>query len=57
MELLIPKIAFWGLVKEILQKEYSWFHIQVGVVLALHKAAEAYLFHLFKDTNLCVIHV
>ena len=54
-ELLIPKIAFWRLVKEILQQEYSWFHIQVGAVLAFHKTIEAYLVCLFEDTNLCTI--
>ena len=42
MEFLIPKAAFWGLVKEVLQKEYSWYQIQVGAVLALHEAVEAY---------------
>ena len=55
-ELLIHKIAFWRLVKEILQEEYSWFHIHVGAVLALHEAAEAYLVCFFEDTNLCTIH-
>ena len=30
--------------------------MQVGAVLALHEAVEAYLVHLFKDTNLCAIH-
>ena len=55
MELLIPKIAFWRFIKKLLQKEYSWFQIQVGVVLALHEAAEAYLVCLFEDTNLCTI--
>ena len=30
--------------------------IQAGAVLALHKVAESYIVHLFKDTNLCAIH-
>ena len=30
--------------------------IQVGAVLAIHEAAEAYLIRLFEDTNLCGIH-
>ena len=42
-ELLIPEIAFWWLVKEILQNERLWVEIQVGAVLALHKVVEAYL--------------
>ena len=56
MELLIPKAAFWRLVKEVLQEEYSWYQIQTGVVLALHEAVETYLVHLFEDSNLCAIH-
>ena len=55
-ELLIPKIAFLRVVWELLQKESSWYRIQVGVVLALHEATEAYLIQLFEDTNLCTIH-
>ena len=56
MELLIPKLAFWRLAKEILQKENNWLWIQAGEVLALHKAADAYLVRLFEDSNLCPIH-
>ena len=56
MELLVPKLAFWRLRREILQTERSWYQIQVGAVLALHDAAEAYLIRLFKDSNLCAIH-
>ena len=56
MELLIPKIAVFRLIKEMLQKENSWFHIQVSAILALHEIAEAYLMQLFKDSNLCTIH-
>ena len=55
-KLLIPKLAFLRLVHEILQKEYSWYQIQAGAVLALHKAVESYIVHLFQDTNLCAIH-
>ena len=32
------------------------YRIQAGTVLALHKAAEAYLIRLFEDTNLCANH-
>ena len=31
--------------------------VQVGAVLALHKATEAYHIQLLKDTNLCAIHM
>ena len=55
-ELLIPKVAFYCVVCEILQKEYSWYKIQGSAVLALHEAAEAYLVWLFKNYNLVTIH-
>ena len=49
-------MAFLRIVLEIVQKEYSWFCLQSGAVLTLHKAAESYLVRLFEDTNLCTIH-
>ena len=42
--------------QEIPQRELNWYRIQAGAVLALHKAAEAYLIQLFEDTNMCTIH-
>ena len=56
-ELLIPKIAFYRLTKEILQKEQCWLKSQASAMLALHEAAEIYLIWLFEDSNLCTIHV
>ena len=56
MELLIPKLAFWRLAKDILQKENNWLRIQAGAVWALHEAVEAYLIRLLEDSNLCTIH-
>ena len=55
-ELLFPKMPFLRLVKEILQRDHGDYHIQVGAVLALHKATEVYIIHLLEDTNLCAIH-
>ena len=55
-ELLIPKMAFLRVVREILQKDHAWHHIQASEVLALHAAVESYLICLMEDTNLCVIH-
>ena len=52
--LLILKLVFQRLVKEILQKENVWYQIQVGAVLALHEAAETYLMRLFEDYNMCL---
>ena len=54
--LLILKKAFFRVVSEILQQERGWFRIWASVLLALHKAAEAYLVRLMKDRQLCVIH-
>ena len=39
-----------------MQKEHGDLRIQVGAVLALHKATEAYIICLMEDTNLCAIH-
>ena len=41
-ELLIPKMPFLRLVKEIIQRDHGDHYIQMGAVLALHKATEAY---------------
>ena len=43
-------------IKEILQKEWSWFPIQASTVLAIHEATKVYLVHLMEDTNLGTIH-
>ena len=55
-ELLIPKVPFLQLVKEILQREHGDHLTQAGTVLALHEATEAYLIWLLEDTSLCAIH-
>ena len=54
--LLIRKLPFQRLVREIAQdfKTDLWF--QSAVILCLQEAAEAYLVRLFDDTNLCAIH-
>ena len=54
--LLIRKLPFQRLVREIAQdfKTDLWF--QSAAILCLQEAAEAYLIGLFKDTNLCAIH-
>ena len=49
-------MRFLRVVCEILQKEYMWYRIQAGAVLALHEATESYMTHLFEDTNLCTTH-
>ncbi|CDW75277.1 UNKNOWN [Stylonychia lemnae] len=55
-ELLIRKLPFQRLVREIAQEYKSDLRFQSQAVLALQEAAEAYLVGLFEDTNLCAIH-
>ena len=43
-------------VREILQNKHIFHLIQVGAVLVLHEAAEAYLIRVMEDTNLCTVH-
>ena len=55
-ELLIRKLPFQRLVREIAQEFKTDLRFQGSAVLALQEAAEAYLVGLFEDTNLCAIH-
>ncbi|XP_017233715.1 histone H3.3-like [Daucus carota subsp. sativus] len=55
-ELLIKKLPFQRLVREIAQDFKTDMRFQSHAVLALQEAAEAYLVSLFEDTNLCAIH-
>mmetsp|Transcript_67737 Transcript_67737/g.190945 ORF Transcript_67737/g.190945 Transcript_67737/m.190945 type:complete len:138 (+) Transcript_67737:327-740(+) len=55
-ELLIRKLPFQRLIREIAQDVQTDLKFQSQAVLALQEAAEAYLVGLFEDTNLCAIH-
>ncbi|KAF4358321.1 hypothetical protein F8388_014591 [Cannabis sativa] len=55
-ELLIRKLPFQRLVREIAQDFKTDLRFQSHAVLAVQEAAEAYLVGLFEDTNLCAIH-
>jgi len=55
-ELLIRKLPFQRLVREIAQEMKQDLRFQSHAVLALQESAEAYLVGLFEDTNLCTIH-
>ena len=55
-ELLLRKLPFQRLVREIAQEYKSDLRFQSQAVLALQEAAEAYMVGLFEDTNLCAIH-
>ncbi|XP_017229278.2 histone H3.3-like [Daucus carota subsp. sativus] len=54
--LLIRKLPFQRLVRQIAQNFKPDLRFQSHAVLALQEASEAYLVCLFADTNLCAIH-
>ncbi|XP_037676821.1 histone H3.3C-like [Choloepus didactylus] len=55
-ELLICKLPFQHLVREIAQDFKTDLRFQSAAISALQEASEAYLVSLFEDTNLCAIH-
>lgn len=55
-ELLIRKLPFQRLVREIAQDYKTDLRFQGSAIAALQEAAESYLVGLFEDTNLCAIH-
>ncbi|PSN35530.1 hypothetical protein C0J52_23670 [Blattella germanica] len=55
-ELMIRKLPFQRLVREIAQDFKTDLRFQSSAVMALQEASEAYLVGLFEDTNLCAIH-
>ena len=55
-ELLIGKLPFQRLVREIAQDFKTDLRFQTAAIGALQEASEAYLVGLFEDTNLCAIH-
>jgi len=55
-ELLIRKLPFQRLVREIAYDFNTELRFQSSAICALQEASEAYLVGLFEDTNLCAIH-
>ena len=55
-ELLIRKLPFQRLVREITHEFAGPYRYTSQALCALQEAAEAYLVGLFEDTNLCAIH-
>jgi histone H3 len=55
-ELLIRKAPFQRLVRKIAILVKSDLRMQSTALLALQEALEAYLVHLFEDTNECALH-
>ena len=56
VDLLIRKLPFQRLVREIAQDFKADLRFQVPALMALQESAEAYLTGLYEDTNLCAIH-
>ena len=55
-DLLIKKLPFQRVVREIAQDFNSNLRFQSSAVVALQEATESYVVGLFEDTNLCAIH-
>ena len=55
-DLLLRKLPFQRLVREIAQDYKSDVRMQSTAMLALQEAVEAYLVGLFHDTNECALH-
>ena len=55
-DLLVRRLPFQRLVREIAQDYKGDLRFQASAVLAMQEAAEAYHVGLFEDTNLCAIH-
>jgi len=55
-ELLISRLPFQRLVREIAQDYTNVPRFQASAVLALQEAAEAYLVGLLQDEQLCAVH-
>ena len=55
-DLLLRKLPFQRLVREIAQDIKQDLRFQSSAILALQECAESWLVSLFEDTNLCAIH-
>ena len=55
-ELLIKKLPFQRVVREIAQDFNFNLRFQSSAISALQEATESYIVALFEDTNLCAIH-
>ena len=56
VDLLIRRIPFQRLVREIVQKRGEGLKLQCSAVLALQEAGEAFIGGLMEQANLCAIH-
>lgn len=53
---LLPKLPFRRLVRELADEHYVGYKVQESALLAMQEAAEAYLVDLFMDSNSCAVH-
>ena len=56
LDLLIQRVPFQILVREIVQKQREGLKLQSSAVLALQEAGEAFLVGLLEQANICAIH-
>ena len=55
-DLLIRKLPFQRLVREIVQVLKADLRVQAAAVIALQEAAEAYMVGIFEDVQCCAVH-
>ena len=55
-ELLLRKLPFQRLVREVAAEYKNDLRFQASAIAALQEATEAYMVSLFEDSNLCAIH-
>ena len=55
-ELLLRKLPFQRLVREVAAEHKADLRFQASAIAALQEATEAYMVSLFEDSNLCAIH-
>ncbi|CDW91851.1 histone h3 [Stylonychia lemnae] len=54
--LLIQKLPFQRLVREIMSKYDAQYRVQSQALLAIQESAECYLTGIYEDANLCALH-
>lgn len=54
--LLIPRLPFQRVIREILQEFHVDFRVQGQAIEALRESSELYLVQMFSDALLCMIH-
>ena len=55
-DLLLRRLPFQRLVREVAQDFKTDLRFQISAVMAIQEACEAYLVGFFEDTNICAIH-